>query len=75
MSTIARYYDASANPERLYFSGVPLRDITEEEWAALPEHVQRSVDAVSFYRKTKPTPAKAEKKARADTADNAAQEG
>jgi hypothetical protein len=63
---VARYYDASQNPEGAYFSGVPLRDIEQAEWDELPEHVQQSVDASPFYRKTKPTSAKAEKKASAD---------
>lgn len=52
---IARYYDASKNADAAGFPGVPLRDLTEEEFDALPEHVQRSVDASPFYRKT-PTP-------------------
>jgi hypothetical protein len=63
---VARYYDASANPDGLFFSGVPLRDLTDDEWNELPEHLQGSVDAAPFYRKTKPTSAKADKKASAD---------
>lgn len=53
---IARYYNAEKNPEGAFVSGVPLRDITEEEWQALPERLQRSADASGFYRKT-PIPA------------------
>lgn len=54
MSKIARYYVASANPREESFPGVPLADITEEEWAEQPEWVQASVDASPMYRKTKP---------------------
>ena len=53
----ARYYDASKNPEERAFDGVPLRDLTEEEFAELPPWLQASVDGVPFYRKTKPRPA------------------
>ena len=54
---IARYYDESKNPEGAVFDGVPLRDLTEEEFAELPAWLQASVDAAPFYRKTKPRPA------------------
>lgn len=50
----ARYYDASKNPESAVLDGVPLRDLTEEEFAELPLWLQASVDAAPFYRKTKP---------------------
>jgi hypothetical protein len=50
---IARYYDIEKNPEQAFLAGVPLRDLTDEEWEALPPHLQRSVDALPFYRKTK----------------------
>lgn len=55
MSEIARYYDETKNPDGAYFPGVPLRDLTADELAELPEWLQRSVDAAPFYRKTKPT--------------------
>lgn len=51
---IARYYDATQNTDGAFLAGVPLRDLTEEEWDELPAHLQRSVDALPFYRKTKP---------------------
>jgi hypothetical protein len=55
MSTIARYYDLSKSEDgRRFISGVPARDITVEEWDALPPHLQRSVDASDIYRKTRP---------------------
>lgn len=54
--SVARYYDEAKNPEhdRRFISGVPLRDLTDEEFEQLPKHLQRSVDAADFYRKTKP---------------------
>lgn len=52
--TIARYYDASKNPDEAFFPGVPLRDLTSDEFDALPAHLQASLDASPFYRKTKP---------------------
>lgn len=56
---IARYYDESKN-DGSAFDGVPLRDLTDEEFAALPAWLQASVDASPFYRKTKPRADKAE---------------
>lgn len=52
MAGIARYYDASKNPSGGAYSGVPLGDISEETWADLPKHLQNSVDACGFYRKS-----------------------
>ncbi len=63
---IARYYKAEQNPDGAYIDGVPLRDITDEEWEALPERLQRAADASGLYRKTpiararEQTPAKEE---------------
>lgn len=57
---IARYYDDSKNEDGRAFDGVPLRDLTDEEFAALPEWLQLSVDAAPFYRKTKPRTEKTE---------------
>ena len=56
---IARYYDESKNDGGA-FDGVPLRDLTEDEFAALPAWLQASVDASPLYRKTKPRTEKAE---------------
>lgn len=52
--SIARYYDESKNAGGAFFPGVPLRDLTEDEWLALPQRYKDSVDASPFYRKTKP---------------------
>lgn len=51
---IARYYDEAKNPDGAGLPGVPLRDLTEEEYAALPEWLQQSVDNLPFYRRTRP---------------------
>jgi hypothetical protein len=50
-----RYYDEKANPTGAGLPGVPLRDLSAEEFEALPVWLQYSVDAQPFYRKTKPT--------------------
>jgi hypothetical protein len=50
--TIARYYDATKNPDGAFFPGVPLRDIEAGEWEALSKRMQESIDAAPFYRKT-----------------------
>jgi hypothetical protein len=64
---IARYYDASKNPDGAVLDGVPLRDLTEEEFAELPPWLQASVDAAPFYRKTKPRhPSEAEPETQAE---------
>ena len=52
--TGARYYDETKNPERGMLPGVPLRDLSAEEFEALPVWLQYSVDAQPFYRKTRP---------------------
>lgn len=49
------------NPDYIAFMGVPNRDISEEEFAALPLHIQRAIDASPVHRKTKPRPAPAPK--------------
>jgi len=51
---IARYYDATKNPDHAFFPGVPLRDLTDDEWDALDTRMQESIDATPFYRKTPP---------------------
>lgn len=53
-TTIARYYDAEKNPQGAMLMGVPLRDLTEQEYADLPKWLQASVDDSPFYRKTRP---------------------
>jgi hypothetical protein len=60
--SIARYYDADANPEGRVFHGVPLADIEQGTWESLPVWLQQSVDASGLYKKSKP-PGKAEAKA------------
>jgi uncharacterized DUF497 family protein len=65
--SIARYYDADANPEGRVFHGVPLADIEQGTWESLPVWLQQSVDASGLYRKTAPGKGKAEAKADAPT--------
>jgi hypothetical protein len=50
--TVARYYVAEKNKEGGSFPGVPLRDLTEEEFDALTTWEQASIDASPLYRKT-----------------------
>lgn len=54
---IVRFYDASKNPDGGFFPGVPLRDLTEDEYEGQPDWLKRSIDAHDMYRKTNPTPA------------------
>jgi hypothetical protein len=54
MDNRARYYDETKNPEKGELPGVPLRDLTADEFAALPQWLQDSVDALPCYRKTPP---------------------
>lgn len=68
MSSIARYYDESKNPDGGALPGVPLADIDEETFNQLPEWLQRSVDASPMYRKTKPHKAAEDKAAPSDSA-------
>ncbi len=65
---IARYYDESKNEDGSAFDGVPLRDLNEEEFDAMPPWLQASVDASPLYRKTKPRAEKAEAEAPAEPA-------
>lgn len=48
----ARYYRPDKNAEGASFPGVPLRDLEEEEFEALPAWVKASVDASDLYQKT-----------------------
>jgi hypothetical protein len=48
--------------------GVPLRDLDEAEFEALPAHLQASVDASDLYQKSNPKP-EPRKAARADEPD------
>lgn len=52
--SIARYYVPDRNPTGASLPGVPLADISEEQYDAFPAWLQLSIDAVGFYRKTKP---------------------
>jgi ERCC4-type nuclease len=49
---IAAKYLANKNPQGYLIDGAPLRDITADEWQALPDQVRRSVAAADFYEVT-----------------------
>lgn len=49
---IARYFEASKWDKTLPMVG--LADIADEEWELLPKYVQRQVDSLPYFRKTKP---------------------
>lgn len=59
---IARYYDASKNENGGALPGVPLGDMSQEQYDELPAWLQASIDAHPMYRKTAPAKAKAEPK-------------
>lgn len=53
------------NPEYIAFMGVPNRDISADEFAALPRHIQERIDTSPVHRKTKPRPPAAAPRAEA----------
>jgi hypothetical protein len=65
---VARYYNPDRNKEGGSFPGVPLRDLTEEEFDALTPGEQASIDASSIYRKT-PVPKAAKPKGKPEGAE------
>ena len=51
----ARYLAIDAGVvQGMVLAGVPVRDLSEDEWEALPPHVQQDVDGSGWWRKTKP---------------------
>lgn len=60
---VARYLNEEAVTEGVFIPGVPLRDIEQEEYDALPKHLQQTVDASGLYRKTEPDKKPAPEKA------------
>jgi hypothetical protein len=61
MSKTVYYYDESKNPAGVFYPGVPLADLTEEEYARLSKADQAAVAAHPMYRKTQPKDAAKEK--------------
>ena len=52
------YYDPSKNPSGACIDGVPLRDLTKDEFDALPTWLQANVAACDFYTfEAPPSPA------------------
>lgn len=58
----AYYYDESKNPDGAYFGGVPLGNISEEEFESYPKWLQQNIAESPMYRKTNPNPEPREKK-------------
>lgn len=46
----AYIYEPNSNPEGRYIDGVPLRDLSVDEVAAFPPHIQTAIEAAPFYR-------------------------
>lgn len=58
----ARYYNedrAEGGAQHIY--GVPARDLTDDEYEALPDHLKQQVDGSPLYRKTAPPKKPAQK--------------
>lgn len=51
---IARYYLPEKNQQRLFFAGVPLGPISQEEYDGYADWLRESIDACPWYTKTKP---------------------
>jgi hypothetical protein len=49
MSEIAFFYDETKNQQGRFISGVPLRNLTQDEVDALPPHKQASLAASPMY--------------------------
>ena len=52
----ARYYREDKQPGDMSFPGVPLADISDEEWETYPKWLQDSIDASDLYQKSNPSP-------------------
>jgi hypothetical protein len=50
---IARYWVGEEGGA--FYAGVPARDLTQEEYDALPTYQQLEVDGSNLYRKTRPS--------------------
>lgn len=57
---ILYYYHADKNPSGAFYPGVPLDDLTEDQFNAQPDWIKAAIEdySVSPYRKTKPQVAK-----------------
>jgi len=51
---VAMYYYAHKNEGQAAVAGVPLRDLTQEEWDSLPEHARNTAEKSGLFYKTKP---------------------
>jgi hypothetical protein len=53
-ATIAYYYLPDQNEAGAHYPGVPLRDLTKDEYEAHPKWIQRSIAASPMYSEDKP---------------------
>jgi hypothetical protein len=65
----ARFYDESKHDGSQPW--IALADIDEAEWEALPKHVQRSIDTLPYFRKTKPESARTHRATKVDEKEEA----
>lgn len=68
---IVRYFDEAKWDGSAPWVG--LTDIDEAEWATLPKHVQESVDALPYFRKTNPESSRS--RVKSDASQTAPSEG
>ena len=54
MAKIVRYLNPERSDQTVHFPGVPLRDLTDEDWNRLTPRQQEEADASDLYRKTAP---------------------
>jgi hypothetical protein len=48
-SAIVRKYDETSNQDGAILLGVPMRDLTREEWDSYPNWLQQSIDYSGFW--------------------------
>lgn len=54
MTDIVYRYVEKKRPEGEYLTGVPLADLTAEQFDKLPPHLQAAVKSVLYYEAVKP---------------------
>jgi hypothetical protein len=57
-ATIAYYYLPDQNEAGAHYPGVPMRDLTKDEYEAHPKWIQRSIAASPMYAEEKPKPSR-----------------
>jgi hypothetical protein len=56
MATARYYNEDKSEGGTLHIYGVPARDLSDEEYEALPKYLQKQVDASPLYLKSNPNP-------------------